>query len=229
VLRLAAATDRDPRDDDGIQCDIRQTELLFQCIDSELGLAKRRRKEIEVADFITVFQDSGVRSWFDWARVVSPEFTVTEIFSRSKSLLGQLETVWYTSPDGSLGDWRNQGHKRVLVEDAAQRVKFPSEQSSRYIYRLLMAMQAEPVPLRLVLPCYRTGSGSLLILDGNHRAVAAYQSESDVRLLIFAISGPDNPLVLPDLVHETSSDLSPEDWTTRCKEIEKNFKQRLKI
>jgi hypothetical protein len=62
-------------------------------------------------------------------------------------------------------------------------------------------------------------------LDGNHRAVAAFKSEQDVRLLVFAIAGIDNPLMLPDLLHETDADLSPDIWAKRCAEIEQNFIQ----
>lgn len=77
----------------------------------------------------------------------------------------------------------------------------------------------------LVLPCYRTSGGKLLILDGNHRAIAAFKSGEDIRLLIFAVTGLDNPLVLPDLLHETNSDSPPEVWAALRAEVEHNFER----
>jgi hypothetical protein len=182
-----------------------------------------RGASIKLTDFITIFRDSGVRSWFDWDRLQSPRLTVVECFSKSKSVLGKLETVWYIWPDGSLGDWRNQDNRRVSVEEAAQLDRFPNAKSHDYIRRLTAQMQAASLPLMLVLPCYRTRDGKLLILDGNHRAIAAFKSGQDTRLLIFAVTGLDNPLVLPDLLHETDSDSPPEVWATRRAEIEHNF------
>jgi len=178
---------------------------------------------IKLTDFITVFRDSGIRSWFDWGRLQPPEFTVVECFSKSKAVLGKLETVWYVWPDGSLGDWRNQGNRRVNVEEAAQLNRFPNDKSYDYIRHLMAQMQDASAPLMLVLPCYRTRGGKLLILDGNHRAIAAFKSGKDIRLLIFAVAGLDNPLVLPDLLHETNSDSSPEAWAAWRAEIEHNF------
>ncbi len=170
-----------------------------------------------------IFRDGGIRSWLDWEMVQPPDYSVLEIFSRSVADISWLETVWYIRTDGSLGDWRNQGDRRISVKDAAARRDFPSKSSEQYIQKLISDMSASPVPTYLVLPCYRTQRGKLIILDGNHRAIAACRCDVNVRLLIFALSGPDDPLVLPDLLHEMGPAPSAEIWAQYQAEIEQKF------
>ncbi len=183
----------------------------------------RGGRTIKVSDFIMIFRNAGIRSWIDWELIQSPSYSVTERFSRSVADVNDLETVWYIRPDGSLGDWRNQSDRRLSVKDAAARRDFPSERNEKYVQRLISDMRTSPTPPYLVLPCYRTQHGKLIILDGNHRAVSAFRSDIDVRLLIFALSGPDDPLVLPDLLHEISSESSAELWAQYRAEIERKF------
>jgi hypothetical protein len=183
----------------------------------------QRRNPIKVSDFMTVFRDGGIRSWLDWEMVQSPDYSVVEIFSRSVADVSRLETVWCIRADGSLGDWRNQDDRRVSVKDAAARRDFPSQASEQYIQELISGMRASPAPPYLVLPCYRTQSGKFIMLDGNHRAVAACRSGMDVRLLIFALSGPDDPLLLPELLRELDPEPSAELWAHYQAEIERKF------
>lgn len=178
---------------------------------------------IEIHDFVTIFRGAGIRSWLDWDLLQSANYSVLEKYSRSRVSLGELETVWYIKSDGSLGDWRNQGNRRLRVCEAAARADFPSAESARYMQQLAAGMRASTTPSLLVLPCYQTGRGGVLILDGNHRAVAAVKAEVDVRLLIFAITGPDNPLMLPDLLQEKGIDSTPELWARHRAEIEAKF------
>lgn len=138
-------------------------------------------------------------------------------------MLGSLETVWYIQPDGSLGDWRDQASRRVSVQETIGIPDFPSVESAAYISYLTAHAENEAVPTILVLPCYRTQTGKLLILDGNHKAVAAFRAKQEVRLLVFAVTGIDNPLILPDLLHEIHRDAAPTVWATRRAEIEQGF------
>jgi hypothetical protein len=171
-----------------------------------------------------IFRDAGIRSWFDWELIQPPGYSVVEKFSRSVADVSRLETVWYIRSDGSLGDWRSQSDRRLSVKDAATKHVFPNKDSEDYIQSLISDMCARPEPPYLILPCYRTQDGKFIILDGNHRAIAAFRSDMDVRLLIFAVSGPDDPLLLPDLLHEMSSETSVELWAQYRAEIERKFK-----
>ncbi|MEV3924554.1 hypothetical protein [Actinomadura coerulea] len=56
-------------------------------------------------------------------------------------------------------------------------------------------------PGRRPRPSLRTASGRDLLLDGTHRAVAAYGTGAPVTLFVFALRGPAGPETLPDLVH----------------------------
>jgi hypothetical protein len=188
-----------------------------------LTYAARKAQSIKIADFITVFRGAGIRSWFDWDRLEPGSYSVIEEYSRTKSVLGRLETVWYVWPDGSLGDWRNQDNRRVCVEEAASLTRFPNDKGLAYINELAVRIDNATAPEILVLPCYRTRTGKSLLLDGNHRAIAAFRSKRDVRLMIFAVTGADNPLLLPDLIHETKGGVPVDRWDTLREEIERNF------
>lgn len=154
-----------------------------------------------------------------------PDYSVVEKFSRSVGDLGELQTVWYVWPDGTLGDWRDQGSRRLSVREAAARRDFPNKESYDYVQTLISEIRASSTPPQLVLPCYRAQRGEFIMLDGNHRAVAAFRSGVEVRLLAFAVTGPDDPLLLPDLLHETNAQSSPDLWADYRTKIERKFKQ----
>jgi hypothetical protein len=45
----------------------------------------------------------------------------------------------------------------------------------------------------------------MVLLDGNHRAVAAYLTGVPVRTLLFVLHGPVDEAILPDLRHHRSA------------------------
>lgn len=59
-------------------------------------------------------------------------------------------------------------------------------------------------PVLLALPGYAVGTDTL-ILDGTHRAAAAFLAKADMRLLLFILRGPTRHEILPDLAHYEAS------------------------
>jgi hypothetical protein len=177
---------------------------------------------MDVDEFATVFRDGGVRSWLDWEVALRGRFPVDETFSRSVDLLGSLQTVWYLRDDGGFGDWRQPTHQRQSVAEAAGLSDFPSARSRAYINELAAGYAAAADPPVLVLPAYRTADGRPILLDGNHRAVAAYRGARAPRLLVYCLIGPADPLVFPDLLHEVGAK-SEADWAAMVERIHDRF------
>lgn len=156
---------------------------------------------MKVEDFKTVFQGGAVRAWLDWAQVQDGSFCLDETYTRSKDILGSLTTVWYSTPDGEQGDWRNPRDRLLRVHEARSGLtSWPDDREQRVAtFKTRFAAEAEPI--QLVLPAYAVGDEQYLLLDGNHRAAAAYEQNSEVRLLLLALRGPIRGDILPDLNH----------------------------
>lgn len=156
---------------------------------------------MDVQQFVVMFKDAGVRAWLDWSQIVRPEFQIADVFSRDRELLGNLYTPWYRTVAGTAGDWRNHDDRPVRVcEVIGMMSAWPTERShliSSYVARF----QEDDDPVHLVLPSVVVGRNDILLLDGTHRASAAYVAGCEVRLFIFALTGPLSPEILPDVKH----------------------------
>lgn len=156
---------------------------------------------MDFSDYETVFRDSEIKSWLDWDLVNEAKCRVREIYSRSAELLSGLHTVWYRAPDGTNGDWRNQGDRPLRIgEVSTTRSTWPAERQARMKYFMQELRKLEH-PLLLVLPAYSPNDHDTILLDGTHRAAAAYLGKVQVRLMIFTIMGPCDARILPDLKH----------------------------
>lgn len=156
---------------------------------------------MRVEDFATIFRDGGgVRVMLAWERLGSPEFGVTATYSRSPRLLGAMFTVWYAGPDGADADCWSAARPLRVAEAGRTEPSWPAERARR-IAGFERAFREAPEPARLVLPAFALGQGALLLLDGNHRAVAAHRAGVPVRLLVYALRGPLREEILPDLRH----------------------------
>ncbi|NUT99820.1 MAG: hypothetical protein HOY78_48200 [Saccharothrix sp.] len=143
-----------------------------------------------LADFRTVFGDGSVRVLLDWDAVAGCEVDLR--VSRSRDLLGGLFTVWYAGGAEFDADGARPLRVRDAVDERPDRIA-PIEASLRAANR----------PVQLTLPVYALPGDDHLLLDATHRSVAAFRSGLPVRLLLFALRGPVDPAVLPDLRHHT--------------------------
>ena len=119
-------------------------------------------------------------------------------------MLSSFFTVWYINPDGLNGDWRNAGDSPLRIRDAVKAFDiWPDDRKQRVeAFRAKFIRRSEPV--QLVLPAYAPNDRDIILLDGTHRAMAAFMAQSGIRLLVFAVNGPCDPDVLPDLLHYSS-------------------------
>lgn len=154
---------------------------------------------INIHDFVTVF-DATVRAWLDWSRVLT-ECTVDESFSDSRAELGELFTVWYAGPRGQHAGYDGPGARPLRVgETSLTEATWPTERATKIETMSASHAGSAREPVVLPLPAYRVGAGAV-ILDGTHRAVAAYRARAEVRLMLFILDGPTDPEILPDLRH----------------------------
>lgn len=158
-----------------------------------------RGRVIDIHDFVTVF-GSTVRARLDWSRVRT-ECTVDESFSDSREDLGALYTVWYAGPGERHAAYDDPEVRPLRVrETTLTESTWPADRATKIDAMSADYGSVDVEPLVLPLPAYRVGAG-VVMLDGNHRAVAAFRASSEVRLLLFILDGPQDPGILPDLVH----------------------------
>jgi hypothetical protein len=137
----------------------------------------------------------------------------------SKSDIGELQTVWYQNPDGSLARWIDQNAHRARIEEVTKLQDFQSPRSADRIKLFIEWSYTTPPGTVISVPAFRTHEDNYILLDGNHRASAIYQSTQDIPLRIISIGGVNNPMLLPDLVHETHGSVDPQTWATTCDQI----------
>ncbi|OXM54889.1 hypothetical protein [Amycolatopsis alba] len=154
---------------------------------------------MDTSAFALIFGDGGIRAKLDWRRVAA-ECAVEERYSRSRKELGELCTVWYADGSGHDAGYDHQGSRPLRVSEAAvTEASWPRARATT-----IAALRREYVradrPVHLALPGYRVGD-EVVLLDGNHRAAAAYLADADTRLLLYILRGPTDSGMLPDLRH----------------------------
>jgi len=173
----------------------------------EVGSARRYRglspqhpggAEIDTSQFAAVFAGS-IRSLLNWAEIADPRFWVEPTYNVSRDALGNLSTVWYASA-GTPAEFHSGGATPLSVRDAATAQTWSADREARLAY-LTEAFKAQAEPVQLVLAAIEAPDGRFVIVDGTHRACAAYRANADIRTLLFTVRGPTSASVLPDLVH----------------------------
>ena len=101
-------------------------------------------------------------------------------------------TPWYALANGSPCGHSDSGALPQSVASVAANLEL----------RTFHAVQSSaPRDKFLALPAYKLRSGTLLLLDGNHRVVATQVDGSTLSLALFVVCGPLDSVVLPDLGH----------------------------
>lgn len=154
-----------------------------------------------LADFRRRFdRPDGVRVNLDWERLAASN---PAIHVRTLSLVTnatEVFTPWYARDDGLPCDYDSPGAKPQSLAAAAQ---------NALLLRRHDVSSDVPSDPRLEVPAYRLGAGGLLLLDGNHRAVACVVAGVDQAVTAYVVEGPLDGAVLPDLVHWVAMNLAP--------------------
>ncbi|MFD7534725.1 hypothetical protein [Streptomyces sp. NPDC059819] len=158
---------------------------------------------MDLQQFATRFRDD-IRVMIDWTQLADANTYVsvrTLAREEARRHLARLFTVWYTSPEGEDSLWIRPGSQPLRVGEAGRTAQRWPEVRTHAVADLVQAYTAAPEPVPLNIPAYAVDDGRFLLLDGNHRAVAAHRAGAAVRLTLFALHGPVCETVLPDLRH----------------------------
>jgi hypothetical protein len=149
-------------------------------------------------------------SFLDWERAQRECWPIRTIRT-SAAELRAFYTLWYAGPNGPLADsvemrgrtllaFQMPGARPVPVGQVAVTLDAWIEKKA-LITRYRYALQSFPPPIAISLVTYGLPNGQHLILDGNHRAVAAFLTGKEALVTALVICGPCDPHALPDLVH----------------------------
>jgi hypothetical protein len=154
---------------------------------------------VEIATFRALFEPN-TRAALNWDRLCAEAATVSVAALICREDLGSLLTVWAVSPSGSQGNLRNpEDTPLALCEAAPLAENWPPTWARIQQFRAdMLAGVRGDEPLLLTLPVYAVGDRRA-ILDSTHRAVAAYLTGLEVRVVVLAVHGPLDNGVLPYL------------------------------
>ena len=158
---------------------------------------------MDLDDFATRFRPD-IRAQLDWARLAKSRARVrveTHTRGTAKQRLADLFTVWYVDPAGADSSWNAPGSRPLRVAAAERTLLSLPEGRRSTITALGRAFAVGPEPLELTLPAYRVDESRYVLLDGNHRAVAAHRADRELHLTLCSLTGPACESILPDLRH----------------------------
>lgn len=175
----------------------------------ELVDAKSATSGISMTDFESLFVLRAIRTWADWESLDDANCTVRAAVLTDVEALRRCQTVWYRSR-GRRSDWRDQKASRVTVGDESDRVD-------------LQTLDRRLLDVPHVFPALDLGGGQLMLLDGNHRAAALAALRDPLHVLLLVLTGPPDPMIFPDLIHETHRFDSPRHWRKLVAKIDQKF------
>ncbi|MEU8931517.1 hypothetical protein AB0D30_16690 [Streptomyces sp. NPDC048409] len=161
---------------------------------------------MSLEDFAARFRP-GIRAKLDWNALAEACVNVrVESFvgDEAKQCLAALFTVWYADSAGADSSWNAPDSLPLRVGAADRTLHSWPDSRSRTVTALTRAFSASPEPVSLTVPAYRVGWGRHVLLDGNHRAVAAHQADVDVHLTVCSLVAPVCESILPDLRHHVA-------------------------
>jgi hypothetical protein len=141
-----------------------------------------------------------VRVELNWDEAARRASRVSVRHCRFRTELGEFYTVWYAGADGADVGFAEAGARPLLVCEAAAPARLTASRD-RVVRGFERKFSRIGEPISLALPVYTTDSGAEILLDGNHRAVAAYRCELPVDLIVHRLHGPALAAILPDLAH----------------------------
>lgn len=159
---------------------------------------------MDLGDFAGLFR-ADIRARLDWALLTRAGAGVeveTLDGAAGRRRLAELFTVWYADGTGAGSRWDAPGSRPLRVAESERALPRWPEDRRRAVVSLRQAFAAGSGPLDLTVPVYRAGAGRHVLLDGNHRAVAAHLVPArELRLTLCALTGPVREDILPDLRH----------------------------
>lgn len=128
----------------------------------------------------------------NWEQFMASKWPIELCYFALPEDAGRIYVPWYAKPDGSVCDYNSSNAQPQSVEAVALNPALRSHHN--------VAVTAPPESVSVV-PAYRVSRESILLLDGNHRAVSSQKAALRAAFAAFVINGPLDKQVLPDLMH----------------------------
>jgi len=112
-------------------------------------------------------------------------------------------TCWYVDAGARACGWDDANARAVTVSLAGALFTAGPGERGTHLQALEDAMRAQGGPVSLTVLTWALPGGRTLLLDGNHRVVAASRVGAEVALVELRLRGPADPSLLPDLTHHS--------------------------
>lgn len=116
---------------------------------------------------------------------------------------GDWIVPWYLSK-GEQVPYDYTGARPLRLRQVATEMGALERQRQTLIDSLARHYGQQQEPLQFLMATYKVANAEI-ILDGNHRAVAASSANRECRILVARLEGPPGRQYLPDLLHWTTS------------------------
>lgn len=151
--------------------------------------------------FESLFSPPIIRTQLAWEELRRLDAAVTARYLPSLAEeASRLIVPWYVA-DGRQVPYDDAGAQPLRLQNVLLNLDSLEPERTAFIRKLAASLAGEET-VQLLIATYRAG-GEEIILDGNHRAVAALLAGANCRILALSVAGPVDPAYLPDLVHWT--------------------------
>lgn len=164
------------------------------------ALPDQENGRITFKDFTTLFSPPVIQVRLAWDMLdkLNPVINVISL-SSLRGIADQWIVPWYVSESKQVPYDHPQARPLRLADIAAD-LSWLEPWRQAVITTLASDFSRSGAPVSFLMATYRV-RGTELILDGNHRAVAAYLQNSECRALALSLDGPCDKSYLPDLRH----------------------------
>lgn len=142
-----------------------------------------------------------MRVRLDWDRLMKSPCHVQVTVIENLAEIAGWKMPWHFDQSGCEGRYDSEGARPISLCDTGVHINKMNKQRRFLIDRLIAAYQSDQHPVAFVAPTYFIEPTASLILDANHRLAAAYLAKVPLRVMNFAIHGPIDPQIIPDLKH----------------------------
>lgn len=133
-----------------------------------------------------------VRVMFDWSEFSKSAWPIELCYFSLHEHADRIYTPWYARADGSVCEYNSPGARPQSIAAVAKNSALLAHHGVR----------KTPHPESVsVVPAYRLNHDSILLLDGNHRAVSSQVAVSKAGIAACIVNGPIDGQVLADLAH----------------------------
>ncbi len=146
-------------------------------------------KVVSSTEFHAKFR-ADVRVNFNWKRFLESEWLVEVRNFLLPRDAGRIYTSWYLESDGAVCGYNSPGALPQSVEAVVQSPELMRQNAVRSQYESKEG---------LVVPAFAVEENVVILMDGNHRVVAAHAGGCEHSIVAYVVNGPIDEAVLADL------------------------------